>query len=233
MTTPGFLLSATAHQPVTGDVVVGTFLDTIERYGTPVSTLTDNGRVYTARFGGGRNAFEYLLPMLGVHQKNGSPGHPQTQGKIERFHQTLQRWLRARPAANSLRDLQKQLDAFRDHYNEHRPHRALERATPGHAYRATPKALPAGPRPQGHYRLRYDRVDVDGHISFRRGGRMHHLGIGAAHKHQRVLAIADDHQITVILLETGEVIATNDIQPDKAYWRNKQREPGRWPSSRE
>ena len=59
----------------------------------PGLTPTDNGRVYTARFGGGRNAFEYLLPLLGVRQKNGSPGHPQTQGKIERFHQTLKRWL--------------------------------------------------------------------------------------------------------------------------------------------
>ena len=60
---------------------------------------------------------------------------------------------------------------------------------------------------------------------------MHHLGIGAAHKHQRVLALADDHQVTVILLDTGEIIATNLIQPDKAYWRNQNKEPGRWPSS--
>jgi transposase InsO family protein len=52
-----FLLACTAHQPVTGEVVVSTFLDTIADYGTPASTLTDNGRVYTARFGGGRNAF--------------------------------------------------------------------------------------------------------------------------------------------------------------------------------
>jgi transposase InsO family protein len=226
-----FLLWATAHAPVTGDVVVSTFLDVVDVHGIPASTLTDNGRVYTARFGGGRNAFEYLLPMLGVHQKNGSPGHPQTQGKIERFHQTLQRWLRARPAAKSIRELQYQLDTFREHYNEHRPHRALQRHTPGHAYRATPKALPAGPRPQGHYRLRYDRVDVNGKMSFRRAGRMHHLGIGAVHKHKRVLALADDHHITVIELETGEIIATNDIQPDNVYWRNTQREPGRWPSS--
>jgi transposase InsO family protein len=225
-----FLLACTAHQPVTGDVVVATFLDTIDVYGTPASTLTDNGRVYTARFGGVRNAFEYLLPILGVHQKNGSPGHPQTQGKIERFHQTLQRWLRARPPASSLAQLQHQLDQFRNHYNEHRPHRALQRRTPADTYRATPKALPTGPRPQGHYRLRYDRVDTDGKMSFRRGGRMHHLGIGAAHKHKRVLAIADDHQITVILLDTAEVIATNDIQPEKVYWRNTQKEPGRWPS---
>jgi len=225
------LLSATAHQPVTGDVVVATFLDVIDVYGTPASTLTDNGRVYTARFGGGRNAFEYLLPILGVRQKNGSPGHPQTQGKIERFHQTLQRWLAARPAARTLPDLQRQLDLFREHYNEKRPHRALQRNTPGNAYRATPKALPAGPRPQAHYRLRYDRLDSRGHMSIRRGGRMHHLGIGRDHTGKRVLALADDTRITVIELHTGQVLSTHLIEPDKAYWRNQQKEPGRWPSS--
>jgi transposase InsO family protein len=85
--------------------------------------------------------------LLGVRQKNGSPGHPQTQGKIERFHQTLQRWLRARPLVTSSAHLQRQLDEFREHYNEHRSHRALDRRTPGEAYRATPKAAPAGARP--------------------------------------------------------------------------------------
>ena len=109
------------------------------QYGAPASTLTDHGSVYTSRFTGSRNAFEYVLPMLGVRQKNGSPGHPQTHGKIERFHQTLQRWLTARPAASSLSELQRQLDLFGAHYNEHRPHRALHRHTPGQAYRATPK----------------------------------------------------------------------------------------------
>lgn len=226
-----FLLGCTAHQPVTGDVVVATFLENIDDYGTPASTLTDNGRVYTARFGGGRNAFEYLLPILGVRQKNGHPGHPQTQGKIERFHQTLQRWLAARPPATTLTALQRQLDSFREHYNERRPHRALERRAPGTAYRATPKALPADTRAPGHHRLRYDRVDPDGKISFRRAGRMHHLGIGRDHTRKRVLALADDHHITVIELDTGQVLSTHLIQPNKSYWRNQQREPGRWPSS--
>ena len=226
------LLSCTAHTPVTGDVVVQTFLATIELYGTPASTLTDNGRVYTARFGGGRNAFEYLLPILGVHQKNGHPGHPQTQGKVERFHQTLQRWLRARPAAQSLPELQRQLDQFRGYYNEQRPHRALDRRTPADAYQAIPKALPSAARPQQHYRLRYDRLDTRGHMSIRRAGRMHHLGIGRDHTGKRVLALADDHQITVIELHTGEVLSTHLIEPNKSYWRNQQKEPGRWPSSR-
>ncbi len=226
-----YLLSATAHMPVTGDHVVATFLATIDGHGAPASTLTDNGRVYTARFGGGRNAFEYLLALLGVRQKNGSPGHPQTQGKIERFHQTLQRWLRARPPARTLPELQRQLDEFRDHYNEQRPHRALARGTPSQAYKATRKAAPAGPRAQQHYRLRYDRLDPAGKMSFRRAGRMHHLGIGKAHARKRVLAIADDTHVTVCDLTTGEVLSRHHIQPDKTYWRNQNNEPGRWPSS--
>jgi transposase InsO family protein len=227
-----YLLSCTAHQPVTGDDVVAVFLGLIEEYGPPASTLTDNGGVYTSRFTGGRNAFEYVLPLLGVRQKNGSPGHPQTQGKTERFHQTLQRWLRARPPAATAAQLQAQLDEFRVHYNEHRPHRALHRRTPSEVYHATPKAAPAsnGHTP-GHYRLRYDRLDTKGRMTLRRAGRMHHLGIGTKHARKRVLAFADDHQITVADLTTGEVLSTHLIEPNKTYWRNQNKEPGRWPGS--
>ena len=227
-----YLLSCTAHEPVTGEVVVAVFLDVVAQHGAPASTLTDNGSVHTSRFTGGRNAFAYVLPLLGARQKNGSPGHPQTQGKTERFHQTLQRWLRARPPACDIAELQRQLDAFRAHYNEHRPRRALDRATPATAYRATPKAIPATNRQaHGHYRLRYDRLDPNGRMTLRRAGRMHHLGVGAAHARTRVLAFADDHQITVAELATGEVLSHHLIDPDKTYWRNQNRTPGRWPGA--
>jgi transposase InsO family protein len=229
-----YLLSCTVHEPVTGDDVVSVFLGLIEGYGPPASTLTDNGSVYTSRFTGGRNAFEYVLPLLGIQQKNGSPGHPQTQGKTERFHQTLQRWLRSRPPARTLTELQGQLDEFREYYNEQRPHRALQRRTPGEAYRATPKAAPAsnGHAP-GHYRLRYDRLDLKGKMTIRRAGRMHHLHAGVEHARKRVLAFADDHQVTVAELTTGEVLSTHLIEPNKAYWRNQNKKPGRWPGSSE
>jgi len=225
-----FLIACTAHTPVTGDDVVTTFLTATEQHGVPASTLTDNGRVFTARFGGGRNAFEYLLAALGVRQKNGSPAHPQTQGKIERFHQTLKRFLAAQPVPTSITELQTQLDRFREHYNEHRPHRARDRATPGAAYRATPKALPAGGI-GAHYRLRYDRVDTEGHVSLRRAGRMHHLGLGKPHRGKRILALIDDTTVTVIELATGEILSEHTIDPTRGYWRNQRQEPGRWPSS--
>jgi transposase InsO family protein len=79
-----YLLHLRAHPRVTGPIVVEAFLDTAQEHGLPASTLTDNGMVYTTRLAGGRggrNAFETLLAGLGITQKNGSPGHPQTQAR--------------------------------------------------------------------------------------------------------------------------------------------------------
>jgi transposase InsO family protein len=228
-----FLLASTACGRVSGDDVVATFTAAGDVHGWPAATLTDNGSVYTSRFTGGRNGFEYMLAYLGVRQKNGAPGHPQTQGKVERFHQTLKRWLGQQPPACTLAELQAQLDACRADYNERRPHRALARMTPGEAYLATPKALPAGSRASGgHFRLRYDITDSKGAMTLRRAGRLYHLRIGAAHPRTRVLAIVDEHEVTVVALATGEVLSSHLIEPDKGYWRNQRRDPGRWPGSR-
>ena len=226
-----YLLGCTAVRRVSGDDVVATFTAAGDAHGWPAATLTDNGAVYTSRFTGGRNGFEYLLAYLGVRQKNGAPGHPQTQGKIERFQQTLKRWLGRQPAARTLGELGAQLDAFRIEYNERRPHRAVGRRTPGEAYRAMPRAMPSGAGGRGHFRLRYDTADGKGAITLRRAGRLHHLNIGAAHARQRVLAIVDEHEVTVVALDTGEILSTHRIEPDRRYWRNQRRDPGRWPGS--
>jgi Integrase core domain len=226
-----YLLAAIVRPRITGEDVVTTFLAAADAHGLPRSTLTDNGSVYTSRFTGGRNGFEYLLASLGIAQKNGHPNHPQTQGKIERFHQTQKRWLAAQPPAATMADLPAQLDRFQRIYNTLRPHRALNRTTPAAAYAATPKTRPAttSAEDSSHYRLRYDRTDSHGKISFRRAGRIHHLGVGASNAHRRVLAIADQTTVTVIDLTTGEILSTHTIDPDRSYWRNQQKSPGRWP----
>jgi transposase InsO family protein len=226
-----FLLGCTACRRVAGDDVVATFTAAGDAHGFPAATLTDNAAVYTSRFTGGRNGFEYLLAWLGIRQKHGMPGHPQTQGKVERFQQTLKRWLARQPPARDLAALQVKLDTFRTVYNEHRPHRALGRRTPGAAYAAGSKAHPAGRGAPGHFRLRYDTTDKKGAITLRRAGRMHHLRIGAVHAGRRVLAIADEHEVTVVALDTGELLSTHRIDPDRGYWRNTRRDPGRWPGS--
>ena len=109
--------------------------------------------VFTTRLAGGRggrNAFEHELRRLHVVQKNSRPGHPTTCGKVERFQQTLKKWLRAQPDQPATIDqLQALLDVFVDLYNHRRPHRSLpHRATPAAIYTTLPKALPDRPRPR-------------------------------------------------------------------------------------
>jgi hypothetical protein len=216
---------------VTGDDVVATFTSNLNRYGPPASTLTDNGSVYTSRFTGGRNAFEYLIHILRIQQKNGRVNHPQTQGKIERFHQTLKKWLARQPAATTITELQHQLDAFQRIYNNQRPHRALGGQTPDQTYQATPKAVPRATKTDEHFRIRLDHVDPGGGVSLRRAGRMHHLGVGIRHRGTAVLILLDATTATVTHRTTGEILSRHAIDPTRTYWRNKDREPGRWPGS--
>ncbi len=133
-------LSVTAHLRVTGRIVRDTFRATTAEHGIPASTLTDSGMVYTTRFAGGhggRNAFEAELVRLHITQKNSRPNHPTTCGKVERFQQTMKKWLRAQPAQPStIAGLQALLDRFVDEYYHRRPHRSLpHRATPSHPQR--------------------------------------------------------------------------------------------------
>lgn len=227
------LLSLEAHPRITGDIVIDTFTANINEYGPPQSTLTDNGTVYTARFTGGRNGFEYLLAALGIRQKNGSPGHPQTQGKIERFHQTQKKWLSAQPAAETLTELNHQLKEFQIVYNTQRPHRALGGQTPAFSYASTLKAQPAGEALTGHYRIRTDRLDLKGKVSLRRAGKMHHLGVRAENGRKRVLMLIDETTVTVTHLETGEILSEHLIEPEKHYWPDILKPGGRWPTTQQ
>jgi transposase InsO family protein len=225
-----YLLAATAYRRVGGPDVVASFIDTANTYGLPAATLTDNGAVYTARFTHGHNEFELLLATLGIIQKNGHPGHPQTQGKIERFHQTLKHWLSPRPRPTDLADLQTQLDTFRGIYNTQRIHRALPpRTTPTQAYNALPKAAPPTSTANQHFRIRRDTVDDCGKLTLRYASRLHHLGIGAAHAGAKVLILITTATVTVLTTPGGQLIASHHIDPDRNYWRNQQKRPGRWP----
>ncbi len=223
-----YLLSCTGYRPVTGSIVVQAFLATTEQYGLPASTLTDNGLVYTARFAGGkggRNAFENLLHTLNITQKNGSPGHPQTQGKIERFHQTLKRWLHGQPPAPTLQALNQQLHTFQRVYNHQRPHRALNRRTPAQAYQTTPKASPSQPKQGGHWRIRVDRIDAAGKVTLRYNGRLHHIGIGRAYARQTVLMLVHDREVMITTPGTGEILRELTIDPTRNYQSRQKKTP--------
>lgn len=229
-----YALSVTAHDRVTGPAVLLAFRAACEQHGVPASTLTDNGMVFTTRLSGGkggRNALEHELRRLGITQKNGKPNHPlpQTQGKVERFQQTMKNWLRAQPhQPATLAELQSLLDTFAGIYNSQRPHRSLPgRATPATAYAARPKAGPGDRSADTHDRVRTDRIDATGLVTLRHNGRLHHIGIGRAHAGTRVLLLVQDLDIRVINAGTGELLRELILNPDRDYQPTGKR-PG-WP----
>jgi transposase InsO family protein len=213
-----YAISVTAHRRVTGPIVVDTFTNALEAHGVPTSTLTDNGMVFTTRLAGGRggrNGFEHLLDSLGITQKNSRPNHPTTCGKVERFHQTLKRWLDAHPTPATIDELQQLCDQFVDEYNQRRPHRSLDDRTPAAAYQARPKATPAGTH-QPHHRVRHDKVS-HGNVSLRIHGQLHHIGLGRHLHGTPVIMLINDLDVRVIHATTAEILRTLTINPTRRY----------------
>ena len=159
---------------------------------------------------------ETLLEALGVAYKHSRPYHPQTCGKVERFHQTLKKYLAKQDPATSLAQLQAQLDAFVAYYNAARPHRALGRHTPQEAYDGKVNAHPPTPAPNTHFRVRHDKVDKGGTVTLRYESRLLHIGLGRAHAHTRVTMLVADRDVRVID-DQGQLIRQLVIDPTRDY----------------
>ena len=198
--------------------VVTVFRAAAAAHGLPASMLSDNGAVFTGKpRGHGKVALEIELAALHITFRHSRAYHPQTCGKVERYHQTLKKWLARQPPAATLAILQAQLDWFTGYYNTRRPHRALGRATPAAAFAARPKAGPAGLAAAAHYRIRHDRVDDSGVMTIRYNSRLYHVGIGRAHAGTPVLALIADLNIRVINRETRELLRELTLDPARDY----------------
>jgi transposase InsO family protein len=197
------------------DSVRRLFAQTCALYGTPASVLTDNGAIYNAGARGGRTGFESDLITAGVLYKHSRPYHPQTCGKVERWHRTLKGFLAKRPAT-TLGELQLVLEDVVRYYNDVRPHRGVGRRTPSVAYNVRVKAKPNTLIHQPHWRIRTDTVDVRGHVTLRYLGLLRHLNVGWAYRGQAIrLYVLDD--VVTFATEDGEFIGETKIDPNRDY----------------
>ena len=206
-----------------GDVV-RVFHSASNTFGFPASLLSDNAAVFTGRSRRGKVLLELELERLGIVFKHSTPYHPQTCGKVERFHQTLKRFLRQQPAAESHSELQFQLDAFREYYNSRRPHRALNRQTPLAVFNSLIKARPTLPTAALDHRVRHDKIDSFGKVTLRYLGRLRHIPVGTAHKNRKVRLLVAGPDVRIIT-DDGELIRALTLDPT----RNYQPLGGRWP----
>jgi len=211
-------LASVAAPVFKGTDVDHVFRQTAATWGKPAKLLTDNGAVFTGRYrGGGRVALEHTLAHYGIQAVHSRPYHPQTCGKVERFHQTVKKWLANQPPATTITELQHQLDTFTNYYNHHRPHRALGRRTPHDAYTTRPKAQPAlQPETNPHWRIRHDIIDQFGKLTLRHNSRLHHIGIGRRHAHKNVLILVKDLHVR-ITTSSGETLRDFQLDPTRDY----------------
>lgn len=186
----------------------------IVEWGPPAHVMSDNGMCFTSRLGfGGVNGFERSLRDLGIRHIPSSPGHPQTCGKLERSHQTTKRWLAAAGPADTPEQLQEQLDHWRLHYNQVRPHKAANGETPLHRWTTTDRAVPADPLPHPPVAgLR--RVSPTGTISWD----SFTIAIDRRRAHEDVLVVANGLDVTIHGL--GGIIRQLSIDPDRRYQAN-------------
>jgi putative transposase len=217
----------------------------IAEHGVPQRLLSDNGIALNPSRRGLLGQLVDHVSRLGVEAITGKPYKPTTQGKNERFHQTLFRYLDKQPLAESLAELQAQVDAFDHIYNTARPHQALPgRVTPLTAWEATAKAEP--PRPKADQRPWFDRpaptrylppqppppTDLPPDTRVRKVSTAGTINvdkvfykIDVAHRFTQVLVITDGDKLTITDLQ-GELLAEHTRPPSGVTYVGNGRPPG-------
>jgi len=193
----------------------------IKAHGVPQRLLTDNGAALNPSRRGAVGHLVTYVTRLGVEAITGKPYKPTSQGKNERFHQTLFRWLDKQPPASSLEQLQEQVDRFDEIYNTERPHQGLPgRITPEQAWEATPKADPPRPRnqmrPVGWDAIRRAAVAANG-IAQVRQTRFHVTRLLAG---QNVYLIETDQHLLVFDDQGAELMQHRWPKPGNKYVRS-------------
>jgi transposase InsO family protein len=169
-----FAVGLTALESTAADPTWRALVTCFERYGVPETMLMDHGSPWWSTTSGhGLTRVSVELIEQGVTLYYGRVRHPQTQGKVERFHRTLDRALSYRGLPATREELQELLDSFRSEYNERRRHTALNREVPASRYvpssRAYQSVVPRWDYPMGAEVRRLNAsgvLDLPGHRFF-------------------------------------------------------------------
>jgi transposase InsO family protein len=171
-----FCVCAHLTPRATARPVCEAFLAAMQRHGVPEQVLTDNGKVFTGRFGRGPGEvlFDRLCREQGIRHLLTAPRSPTTTGKVERFHKTVRSEFLAGRRFASIEEAQAELDVWTCHYNAERPHQGIGMLPPAERFApAAREPLPlvvltaeAGEPPAGDPRVHARRVGPEGRVSF-------------------------------------------------------------------
>ncbi len=161
-----YLLCCRHVKQMSYELVKMRFERVFRQYGLPEVIRTDNGTPFASRGLGGLSRLSYWWIRLGIYPERIEPGHPEQNGRHERMHKTLKDHT-AKPPAKNIAGQQKRFNAFRNEYNNHRPHEALEMRTPSDCYSGSKRVFPSC-LPQVNYpdHMQVRRVRDHGDIQY-------------------------------------------------------------------
>ena len=162
-----FAIGATAVRQFTVHAAWKAMETAIAEHGAPRQLISDNGLQFKSRKGQKPVFFQERLTALNIHQLNSRPRHPQTCGKLERYHRTFKEFYADNGPATTIDELQQLCDQFRWHYNHERPHRSLDQQTPAVVYEASRKMTPDDVRRGGNTGPRVLTVSKSGSVKYR------------------------------------------------------------------
>lgn len=200
----------------TADAAITVVDKAINAHGVPQRLLSDNGVALNPSRRGQVGQLVAHVSALGVEAITGKPYKPTTQGKNERFHQTLFRYLDKQPLAGTLADLQAQVDQFDRIYNTERPHQGLPgRSTPQAAWDATPTVDPPRPkldRPRPRHKL--PRPPSPRPPTLGEDTRVMRLRPNGAIRLRKVTYMVDKRRAReeVLVVQDGDTIVITDLQ---------------------
>lgn len=212
------LVASVAMSTCTGQAALDALVDAAATLGWPRRILSDNAKAF-------RHTVADALAALGVAASHTRPSRPQSNGKVERFHQTLKKRLTVLDRADTIAGLQHQLDAFKAIYNCERPHRGIGRRRPADVWATAPKSGPAD-RPLTAPTVIYRGTVNNGTFH---AGNTKIISVGAAHNGTTALAVITGHACHVFI--NGRLVRQFDIDPSRAVQALHPR-PGR-PTVRE
>jgi hypothetical protein len=176
--------------------------------------LSDNGLCFSGKLRNFEVLFERNLRDAGVRPSTGRPYHPQTTGKVERFQQTLKKWLRGQRLPAGLAELQAQLDEFADIYNHQRPHQGIGRVTPMQRWGAATPSAPTGnplAHPEWPTRLHEAVVNSAGVVAIHR----FNIHVGVEWEGQAAHVQITGHRANVFI--DGQLVRHLELDPDRTY----------------
>jgi hypothetical protein len=196
-------VSSLAVLACTAAVAFAAFSEGAARWGWPARFLSDNAKAF-------RHGLAEMLRHLGIAAGHSRPYHPQTCGKVERFHQTLKRYLAAQDPPETLQDLQAQLDTFGELYNHHRPHRSLDRQFPAVIWHQAPKSGPTSQPLGAPTTIHHLTVRANGTVAI---GRRITISLGAAHKGRNVTAVITG--LNAHVFSDGKLLRALTLNPNR------------------